>query len=203
MKKRIEKQIENDLVSVMPTDHLSFEDISKKVEWEQYGKEKKSKLTLWQKILIPVGAVASFVFAVGLTATIVLLNTGYGAADPNHFAEGSYSLVSFESYFGADFSFSAGEKASVSHESVGGPGVFLLSQDDSGYDGCFVFEDGPLSTVTFTDVSFPSGGSISAFFSDHGESFAINIYFCSTSDPFFEVQLTSTSSNYSAKLFYD
>lgn len=202
MKKRIEKQIENDLISAMPNDHLSFEAVSGKVDWNQYKKERKPRRSIWKKILIPLGAAVSLVFAVGLTGAIIILNTGYGSPDPNHFVEGSYSLVSFQSYLSSDFSFSVGDKASINHESSGGPGAFLLSQDKSGFDGCLAFEEGPLSTATFTDVSYPSVVSINASFSSEGLDFAISIHFFSATDPFFTVRLSSTSSNDLAELTY-
>lgn len=148
MKKKIEKEIENDLLSSLPENDLKFEKIEGRIDYSRFKTtKKKSKRKM---ILIPLGSIAALALVAFAIPVIVIATrpVGNGGSTRNP-KEGTYSL-SLISGDDISISFEVGQKVIVSSSSEIDKGSLLLTRSEWNYEGRLHFEDGPLSEVSLT-----------------------------------------------------
>lgn len=144
MKKRIEKDIERDILSSLPENDLKFEKIESKIDYGRHFAEKKNR----KRILVPIGAASLILAAAIVTPIIVISSQQFSGRNPvNMPKEGSYFLSSIS---GSDITldFEVGQRAEITSSTEIALGSIRLSKDEWNYEGRLHFSDGPLSETS-------------------------------------------------------
>lgn len=199
-KNRIEKQIEDDILSSLPDNDLSFEKIENRIDYGRFTTPKKKSKAKF--ILIPLGALASVVVLAFAIPIIVLINTPSYGGDPAYCpTEGSYEIssVSGDDVF---LPFEIGQKAEVSSTTDITEGCLPLQYSLWGLDGRLEFVDGPLSEINL-DYEGKVSGDLIFTFDYSGLSYDGSIAFRSPMDekPTITVTITNASEETLTLLF--
>lgn len=144
--KKIEKQIEEDVLSSLPDNDLAFEKIEGKIDFERFEKPKKRKWLKLALIIVPTAAVSLAAFFL-VALPLIMAFQSYGGGDPIDLpSEGTYTL---EEISGEELplSFENGQKAEIASSTNQEKGILRLTQSSWNYDGYLSFLDGPLHEI--------------------------------------------------------
>lgn len=200
-KNRTEKQIEDDILSSLPDNDLSFEKIENKIDYGRFATPKKKSKAKF--ILIPLGALASILVLVIAIPVIVMVNTPTYGGDPARSpSEGSYEISSIS---GDDLflPFENGQKAEVSSTTEITEGCLPIQYASWGLEGRLQFIDGPLSEIGLDYEKKASTGELIFSFDYSGLSYDGSIAFRSplNDEPTIMVTITNASEETLTLLF--
>lgn len=203
MKRKIEKQIEEDILSSLPDNDLSFEKIENRIDYGRFATPKKKKGKA-KFILIPLGAMASIaVLAVAIPIIIVVTTpAGNGGGDSTNMPSAGTYEVSSVSGDNAFMPFEIGQKAEISTTTDITQGCLPLEYYIWGLDGRLQFVDGPLSEIDLHYEMKASGNLIFSFvYSSLSYDGSISFSSPKDEDPSFEVTITNASEETLTLLF--